>query len=302
MVDGALRAGGFLTAGVDPRGFLRGAALLGQPAFQPGQGLGQGNDLAAASAQLVQSGGGLLELARADQPLGQQRPPQSNRVRPATAVQGHRASGPARRPCPGPRPRAGGAGPGGRRRAARPAEEARRAWKATARNGCRRRRWPGPWCARRPVTGAAAAARSAGHGSPRPRTPARRSSTSSQAPARYWSTGAAVSGLREGTPGRPQQLIDDAEVQIGLGLVGASRKHSRPATSVRQCRARAVFPTPGSPSMATIHGCAWLVDPGGYLRDARELRCPARRKGRRGTAGLARALLAPAHGVGDPKR
>ena len=62
--------------------------------------------------------------------------------------------------------------------------------------------------------------------------------------------------------GRPQQLVDEPEVQIGLCLVGPGRQHPQ-ADALglgRQRRARAVFPTPGSPSMATSHG--WPVSTG----------------------------------------
>jgi hypothetical protein len=82
----AANAGALLAAGVDRQGFLRRAALLGQPSVQPGQGRGQVGALAAVGPQLVQDGGGLVELARADQALGQLRPPQ-DRGEPAAAVQ-----------------------------------------------------------------------------------------------------------------------------------------------------------------------------------------------------------------------
>ena len=59
-------ASGLFTVLVDLPGPVGGTLLLGQPPLQPGQGRGQVGDLAAVGPQLVQDGGGLVELTRAD--------------------------------------------------------------------------------------------------------------------------------------------------------------------------------------------------------------------------------------------
>jgi hypothetical protein len=58
-----LRVSGVLAVLVDLPGLLGVAALLGQPPVQPGQDRLQVAGLAAADAQLVHHGGGLLQLA-----------------------------------------------------------------------------------------------------------------------------------------------------------------------------------------------------------------------------------------------
>jgi len=75
-VHRALRAGGVLAALVDPQCVLGGAALLGQPSVQPGQGRLEVGGLAVLGPRPGQQGGCLLGLAGADQAFGQQLPPQ----------------------------------------------------------------------------------------------------------------------------------------------------------------------------------------------------------------------------------